>query len=86
MTLILHIIIALSSIAVATYAFARPTSTGLRATYALIGATVTTGTYLIVTSPAHMLQACATGIVYLGLAGALALAARTKLVRLENTL
>ena len=86
MTLILHIIIALSSITVATYVFARPTAGGLRATYALIAATVVTGTYLIVMSPAHMLEACTVGLAYLGLVGALAYAARTKFVRLESTL
>jgi hypothetical protein len=65
--LALHIIAALTSLVCAAAAWVRPSVTTLRATYGLIAVTVLSGTYLIVTSPAHMAQTCLTGLGYLGL-------------------
>lgn len=78
MMLITHILIAVASIGLASFAYFRPSAVVLNATYASIALTLGTGTFLIVMSPAHMVQACVTGIAYLVVVGAIALAARAK--------
>lgn len=64
MELISHIIIALSSVAYASYACLQPSRRKLSVSYGLIALTVATGTYLIVLYPSHMVQSCITGLVY----------------------
>ncbi|HSX32379.1 MAG TPA: hypothetical protein VLF43_03890 [Candidatus Saccharimonadales bacterium] len=66
MILILHIAAALSSLAVTTFAFMSPSQAKLRASYALTAFTLASGTYLVVASHAALLQACTTGLLYLG--------------------
>ena len=83
MMLIIHILIATASIGLASFAYFRPSVMLLRATYATIALTLGTGTYLIVMSPSHMVQACVTGIAYLVVVGAIALAARVKFAHMR---
>jgi hypothetical protein len=64
--LLFHILIALSSLAYATYAVVAPSQTKLNGTYGLLAATLVTGTYLAVSSPVHILQTCMTGLAYCG--------------------
>jgi hypothetical protein len=66
MILLLHIIIALSSLVYTGYIFISPSKRGLYVSYALTALTIVTGSYLVVSKPAHMLQACTTGLIYLG--------------------
>lgn len=80
MTLVLHILIALSSVILTTLTYIAPTQAKLRISYGLIGATVVSGTYLILTSSAHMLQACVTGLLYVAFMTVGVVAARRKLV------
>jgi len=63
--LIVHILVALTSLIVAGFNAFTPTVEKLRLTYALVFATLGTGTYLIVTTPAHMLTTCMEGLVYI---------------------
>lgn len=63
--LILHIIIALSSLGLSAYAVAKPSRSKLQTTYALVALTLLTGVGLVVVNPAHLPQACGSGIVYL---------------------
>lgn len=79
MILVFHVVVALASIVFATATYMRPSSAKLHVTYGSIAATLATGTYLVVSSPAHMIQACITGVGYLVVVGAIALAARAKL-------
>lgn len=65
MTLILHILIALTSLAYAGYVFFSPSKTKLRISYALVTLTLISGTYLVVTMHSPLLSACTTGLVYL---------------------
>jgi len=64
MILLLHIIIALISILFAGYGFMAPSKTKLHITYGLIAATFVSGTYLVIVSPAHMVEACTSGLFY----------------------
>lgn len=78
MTLLLHILIALISVAFTSFVFVSPTSGRLKVSYALIGLTLASGTYLVLTSPAHMIQACVSGIVYVTLMTAMVMAAHRR--------
>lgn len=77
MILVLHILAALGSLAFATYLLFAPSATGFRANYALIGATLVSGTYLTVTK-SHLLQTCLTGLLYLGAVMTLTIAAKVR--------
>jgi hypothetical protein len=83
LTLITHIIIALSGIALTTYAFFRPSVAHLRAAYVAIGLTFATGFYLVAMAPAHMVEACTSGLMYLGVVSIGIVAARAKLARMQ---
>ena len=82
MVILLHVIIALSSVIVATLAAARPSMRTLAVNYSLIAATVASGTYLIVTMPSHMLSSCEMGLTYLAFASALTVFAHVRLAKL----
>jgi hypothetical protein len=81
MTLILHIIIALSSLVVTGIAYVAPSNIKLRLAYVLVALTVASGSYLIVAKPAHMVAACAEGLVYLAIVMVGIVLARGKLAR-----
>ncbi len=79
MILLIHISIALASVAYATYAFFSPSKTKLRVSYGLVAATIITGTYLVAISPAHMIQACTSGLIYIGVVSVAIVSAQRKL-------
>jgi hypothetical protein len=83
MILLAHIAIGLASLIFTTYVWLSPSRPKLTAAYALVGATLGSGTLLVVVNPAHLTQACTSGLVYLGLAACGIIAARHKLSRLE---
>lgn len=62
--LLLHISIALTSIAFTTFLFINPSKVKLGISYGLMSGTLISGTLLVISNNAHLLQACATGIVY----------------------
>lgn len=76
---ILHVIIALVSMGYATALLVSPAKASFSAHYALITLTVASGTYLIVASPAHMLETCTMGLLYLGFVAVATKFAYTKL-------
>lgn len=65
MLLLIHIIVALASLASATVLFIKPRARGFYISYALVGTTLLSGTYLTVTSHAPLVQSCVTGLVYI---------------------
>lgn len=80
MILPIHITIALISVLFSTYVLISPTKTRLNISYALIALTLISGTYLVVITPAHMLQACASGLLFVAVTSAMSFAAHRKLV------
>lgn len=66
MILTLHIAIALSSVVYTAYVYISPSRAKLNGTYVLTALTIASGTWLVVANPAHMVQACMSGLVYLG--------------------
>lgn len=67
MVVLIHVIIALSSIAWTTYLNFAPGRRKFYAAYGLIGATLASGTYLIISTHSPLLSSCVTGLVYLGI-------------------
>lgn len=79
MILLIHIVIALSSVVFASGLLARPSKAKFYVNYGFIAATVASGTYLIITTGKNMLSACATGLVYLFIVAALTILAGRRL-------
>jgi hypothetical protein len=65
MIVLLHVIIALSSIALASYTFFKPSTKKLLTSYGLMIATVASGTYLLIALQADILRTCLSGLFYL---------------------
>lgn len=66
MILPLHIVIALASVLYAAFTYFSPSRTKLNVSYALVVMTIASGTWLVVANPAHMVQSCISGLVYIG--------------------
>lgn len=66
MIIIFHIFVALAGVACSTLLFFVPSNFKLRLTYGLVALTLASGTYLVASKPAHIVQACMTGLLYLG--------------------
>lgn len=81
---ILHVLIAITSIAVTTYAFVRPAKRILRVSYVGVGLTLASGMYLVIEAPAHMLEACSMGVLYLAIVTVGTVAARAKLAKMNS--
>lgn len=85
MILLIHIIIAISSVAYTTILLIRPSQTKLWTSYTLVAATLASGTYLTILSPVNMLRTCTTGLVYVVLVTAGIYVARRKLAHATHT-
>ena len=86
MVILIHVIIALTSIVIASLAFFRPTLKKLYVSYGFIIATVASGTYLLVTIPSHILQSCITGLFYLTIVSLATIATHVRLRQADKTL
>jgi len=82
--LLSHIVIALSSVILASVAAISPNRTLLRTNFVLATLTLASGTYLVLTG-APVLQSCLSGVAYLSLVYVLLAIARTRLARLETS-
>jgi len=81
MIILIHVIIALSSIGIASLAFFKPTMKKLLTSYGFILGTVATGTYLLVAYPSHILESCLMGLAYLMVISAATVATHVRLRR-----
>lgn len=81
MILLAHVIIALTSMVFAGIVFFKPTETRIKVSYALVGSTLISGTYLVVTAGSPLLRACLTGLAYLGFVFAATISAQRKLAQ-----
>lgn len=84
MIVILHVIIACLSVGLASYSYARPSASMLRAAYGSIGLTLVSGLYLVWSAPAHMVQACTAGLIYISVVSVGVVAARTRLAAIKT--
>lgn len=85
MILLVHISIALLGLISATFAFFAPSRLRLQVSGVLTVLTLASGTYLVVSTHAPMMQACLSGIFYLGTVLSLIILAFNKLAKDENT-
>lgn len=79
MVLALHILIALASVAFATYTFFTPSKAKIGASYSMVAATIASGTYLVVATDASMLHACMSGLFFTVTVSAITYASQRKL-------
>lgn len=79
MVILIHVIIALTSIVIASLIFFSPSIKKLIVSYGFIIGTVASGTYLLVTSPSHILQSCMTGLAYLTIVTVVTIATHVRL-------
>lgn len=82
MLLIFHVLIALLSLVYTTYLLFYPSRTKLRLSYGLVALTLGSGTYLVLSSHARILQACQSGLIYIAAISLLIVAAQHRLGRL----
>jgi hypothetical protein len=85
MVLLFHIAIALASVAFSTYLYFRPTNAKFYTAYGMVGLTVLSGSYLIITTGTNILKTCLTGLAYIGAVSFVLAAARKKFAS-EKTL
>lgn len=64
MIIVLHILAALTSIAVTTLAYLAPSVRKLQLSTGLVALTLISGTYLVVSSHTRILETCLIGLVY----------------------
>lgn len=65
--LILHIVTALTSVLFTVYLYLAPSNNKLRVSYGLLAGTVGTGTILVISTHAPMLQSCVTGLTFVSI-------------------
>lgn len=65
MVILVHVILAISSLFVATYSYISPSTTKIRNSYILITSTLLSGTYLIFANQVNILRTCLTGLTFL---------------------
>lgn len=65
MIVLLHVLIALASIGLASYTFFSPSTKKLIVSYGMMIATVASGTYLLLALQADILRTCLSGLLYL---------------------
>ena len=81
MLVVLHVGIALASLIYAGYVFFSPSKAKLYGAYALVAATLASGTALVIATHTSLLSVCATGLLYLGVVSAGLIASHRKLAK-----
>lgn len=79
MALVIHIIIALSSLGFSIYLLSSPSSNKIKVSYGLIASTIASGTYLAVLDSSQILRVCATGLLFSGVSVFFVVLSRKKL-------
>ena len=78
MVVLMHVIIALSSMLFTSYLYFVPTKRNFAISYILIGLTLASGTYLVFSTSTKLASACEAGLVYLGCVTVVIFAAQNK--------
>lgn len=84
MIILIHVIIALSSLVIASLAFFAPSLRKLMVSYGFILATVASGTYLLILFPSHILQSCMMGLAYVTVVSLVTITAHARLRRVNT--
>lgn len=78
MIILIHVLIALSSVGLASLSYFKPTNKRLCASYGFIVATVASGAFLILTMSSNILKSCLTGLVYVTIVSFITIAAHVR--------
>lgn len=65
MIIAMHVALALMSIIFTTILYFAPSQNKFKAAYILVGGTLLTGTYLVISRHSALLGACVSGVIYL---------------------
>lgn len=84
MVVFLHVVVALLGIVLATLSFFSPSKARFIITYSFIAGTLASGLYLVWLMPSKMLHMCTAGLIYTVITGAITLAARVRLAKLQK--
>jgi hypothetical protein len=84
MMVLIHVLIAVSSLLFTVITFLKPSKTRLRIVQTLIVSTLASGTYLVINTHSNMVSVCFSGLMYLGFVSTLLMFADYKLV-IQNT-
>lgn len=84
MVLLFHIVIALSGIISSAFSIFSPSKKKITLSYIFVAATIISGSYLIYTKPAHMVQTCFEGVAYITFVTAALARANKKLAKEAN--
>lgn len=84
MLVLVHVMIALSSMAYTTYLYIRPSKRRFHVAYGLITATLGSGTYLVISTHSPLLSSCMAGLIYLGAVSAGVYAASRRFALAED--
>jgi len=83
MFILIHVVIAFTSIIIASVALFQPSIKKLIVSYGFILATGATGTVLLITIPSQILHTCIAGLAYLTVVSIITIAAHVRLSRKE---
>lgn len=81
MIVLIHVIIALASIGIASFTFFKPSTKRLAASYGFIVATVASGTYLLIALQSDILRTCLSGLFYLTIVSIVTIATHLRVRR-----
>lgn len=84
MALLLHLVFAFGSVGFTSYVFVYPSKSKLTVSYALVALTMLSGFFLVFTKPAHMVEVCTMGLLYVGFVSFGIVSARNKLAGAIN--
>lgn len=85
MILLAHIAVALISVIFATLLYFSPTDFKFKANYALLTATLMSGTYLVVDRGTHIMESCLMGLAYIGAVAFALISAKKKFVKQDQS-
>ncbi len=83
MIIIVHVVIAVASLLLTSYAFIRPSERVINCAYALVAGTLGSGTLLVLSLPSHILSVCESGLFYLAVVSLGIVAARRRLATVK---
>jgi hypothetical protein len=65
MVILVHVLLAIGSLFLASYSYISPSTARIRNSYILISSTLLSGTYLIFANQVNILRTCLTGLTFL---------------------
>lgn len=86
MAIVIHILIAISTLAYTTYLYFYPAPNKFTPAYWLLGLTISSGTLLVFLTGANILKTCLVGLAYVGAVCAVIILAKHKLVAKQRHL